>query len=148
MFMIIQKSFDADSLSQNFINKFPSSKVKLIDWPAKVCNNNPNNVDDRGDRSIKYATESSNNNYYNCAIIGDNKIKIISIMPWVGANKEQKLAFYQLLIIKKNRLMIPVFPWISVTEEQRLVCYGLMIVKTKIFVIPVVPWVGASKKNN
>ena len=53
------KAFDTNSSLQNVIDKFPSNKVTRIDWPAKVCNNNPNNVDDRGERSSQYAAEAS-----------------------------------------------------------------------------------------
>lgn len=37
---------------------FPDD-VTVIDWPAKVCNNNPNNVDSVGERSSQYAAEAS-----------------------------------------------------------------------------------------
>ena len=37
---------------------FPD-EVTVIDWPAKVCNNNPNNVDSVGERSSQYAAEAS-----------------------------------------------------------------------------------------
>lgn len=33
--------------------------VTRIDWPAKVCNNNKGNVDNKGERSSQYAAESS-----------------------------------------------------------------------------------------
>jgi len=33
--------------------------VTRIDWPAKVCNNNPGNGDNKGERSSQYAAESS-----------------------------------------------------------------------------------------
>jgi hypothetical protein len=33
--------------------------VTRIEWPSKVCNNNPNNVDSPGERSSQYAAESS-----------------------------------------------------------------------------------------
>ena len=39
-------------------NLFPND-VTYINWPAKVCNNNPNNVDSVGDRSSQYAAEAS-----------------------------------------------------------------------------------------
>ncbi|MGH3055329.1 MAG: glycosyltransferase family 92 protein, partial [Gaiellaceae bacterium] len=38
---------------------FSSSKVTHIDWPAAICNNNPNNVNNKGERSSQYAAESS-----------------------------------------------------------------------------------------
>ena len=37
---------------------FPDD-VTVIDWPAQVCNNNPNNVDSVGERSSQYAAEAS-----------------------------------------------------------------------------------------
>lgn len=37
---------------------FPGD-VTIIDWPAQVCNNNPNNVDSVGERSSQYAAEAS-----------------------------------------------------------------------------------------
>jgi hypothetical protein len=37
---------------------FPE-QVTRIEWPSKVCNNNPNNVDSPGERSSQYAAESS-----------------------------------------------------------------------------------------
>jgi hypothetical protein len=37
---------------------FPND-VTWINWPAQVCNNNPNNVDSCGERSSQYAAESS-----------------------------------------------------------------------------------------
>lgn len=37
---------------------FPDD-VTIIDWPAQVCNNNPNNVDSVGERSSQYAAEAS-----------------------------------------------------------------------------------------
>ena len=39
-------------------NMFPDD-VTYINWPARVCNNNPNNVDSVGDRSSQYAAEAS-----------------------------------------------------------------------------------------
>eukprot|EP00536_Pseudo-nitzschia_multiseries_P008352 jgi/Psemu1/197812/e_gw1.210.15.1 len=37
---------------------FPDD-VTIINWPAKICNNNPNNVDSPGERSSQYAAEAS-----------------------------------------------------------------------------------------
>lgn len=37
---------------------FPDD-VTVINWPARVCNNNPNNVDSVGERSSQYAAEAS-----------------------------------------------------------------------------------------
>ena len=37
---------------------FPG-RVTWIDWPSRVCNNNPENVDNKGERSSQYAAESS-----------------------------------------------------------------------------------------
>jgi hypothetical protein len=39
-------------------DRFPDD-VTIIDWPAQVCNNNPNNVDSVGERSSQYAAEAS-----------------------------------------------------------------------------------------
>ena len=34
-------------------------QVTRINWPAKVCNNNPGTGDNKGERSSQYAAESS-----------------------------------------------------------------------------------------
>ena len=44
---------DTDSL-KSVTDLFPG-RVTRIDWPSKVCNNRPNNVDDKGERSSQYA---------------------------------------------------------------------------------------------
>jgi hypothetical protein len=52
---------DGDS-SENSLHPiaelFPDD-ITVIDWPAQVCNNNPNNVDSVGERSSQYAAEAS-----------------------------------------------------------------------------------------
>ena len=43
-------------------DEFPSNKVTRINWPAKICNNNPSTthkVIDKGERSSQYAAEAS-----------------------------------------------------------------------------------------
>ena len=44
---------DTESLKE-IIDLFPG-RVTRIDWPSKVCNNNPNNRDNKGERSSQYA---------------------------------------------------------------------------------------------
>ena len=48
---------NASSL-QPIAEMFPEH-VTIVRWPAKVCNNNPNNVDSCGERSSQYAAEAS-----------------------------------------------------------------------------------------
>lgn len=43
---------------QPIADLFPE-QVTIVPWPAKVCNNNPNNVDSCGERSSQYAAEAS-----------------------------------------------------------------------------------------
>lgn len=49
---------DGGSSLQPIADIFPEI-VTLVEWPARVCNNNPNNVDSPGHRSSQYAAESS-----------------------------------------------------------------------------------------
>jgi hypothetical protein len=49
---------DTHPTLQPIADMFPND-VTLINWPAQVCNNNPNNVDSVGERSSQYAAESS-----------------------------------------------------------------------------------------
>jgi hypothetical protein len=51
-------AFSTDVSLQPITDMFPDL-VTRIAWPAKVCNNNPNNVDSPGERSSQYAAESS-----------------------------------------------------------------------------------------
>lgn len=51
-------AFSKDVSLQPITDLFPNL-VTRISWPAKVCNNNPNNVDSPGERSSQYAAESS-----------------------------------------------------------------------------------------
>lgn len=52
-------AFDNTTSLQSVISTFPSNKVTRINWPSKICNNNPGGKDDRGERSSQYAAESS-----------------------------------------------------------------------------------------
>jgi hypothetical protein len=47
-----------NSSLQPIADMFPEV-MTIVEWPAKVCNNNPNNVDSPGERSSQYAAESS-----------------------------------------------------------------------------------------
>lgn len=47
-----------DTSLQAVADLFPDS-VTIVEWPSKVCNNNPNNVDSPGERSSQYAAEAS-----------------------------------------------------------------------------------------
>jgi len=49
----------SNSSLKSVTDSFPSSKVTRVDWPSRVCNNKPNNVDDKGERSSQYAAEAS-----------------------------------------------------------------------------------------
>jgi len=51
-------AFGSDSSLKGIADLFPNL-VTYIPWPAKICNNNPNNVDSVGERSSQYAAESS-----------------------------------------------------------------------------------------
>lgn len=51
-------AFTQESSLQPIADLFPND-VTLIKWPAKVCNNNKNNVDSVGERSSQYAAEAS-----------------------------------------------------------------------------------------
>jgi Glycosyltransferase family 92 len=51
-------AFTTESSLQPIADLFPDD-VTLIKWPAKVCNNNKNNVDSVGERSSQYAAEAS-----------------------------------------------------------------------------------------
>jgi Glycosyltransferase family 92 len=51
-------AFTNQSSLQPFVDIFPGD-VTVINWPSRVCNNNPNNVDSVGERSSQYAAESS-----------------------------------------------------------------------------------------
>jgi hypothetical protein len=51
-------AFTNQSSLQPIADIFPAD-VTVIDWPSRVCNNNPNNVDSVGERSSQYAAESS-----------------------------------------------------------------------------------------
>ncbi len=51
-------AFSAESSLKPIVDLFPG-KITYIPWPAKICNNNPNNVDSVGERSSQYAAESS-----------------------------------------------------------------------------------------
>ncbi len=46
-------------LSLKFIADMFPDHITLINWPSKICNNNPNNVDSPGERSSQYAAEAS-----------------------------------------------------------------------------------------
>jgi len=46
-------------VSLKFIADMFPNDVTIINWPAKICNNNPNNVDSPGERSSQYAAEAS-----------------------------------------------------------------------------------------
>ncbi len=47
-------SFSPDSSLKPVTDLFPGY-VTRIDWPAKVCNNNRGNMDNKGERSSQYA---------------------------------------------------------------------------------------------
>jgi hypothetical protein len=49
---------DSESSLRPIADMFPD-RITLVEWPAKVCNNNPNNVDSPGERSSQYAAEAS-----------------------------------------------------------------------------------------
>lgn len=49
---------DSESSLQPIADMFPGI-ITLVEWPAQICNNNPNNVDSPGERSSQYAAESS-----------------------------------------------------------------------------------------
>jgi len=51
-------AFGTESSLKGIADLMPD-KVTYIPWPAKICNNNPNNVDSPGERSSQYAAESS-----------------------------------------------------------------------------------------
>ena len=52
-------AFGSDNVNlQSIADMFPDD-VTRIEWPSKVCNNNPNNVDSVGERSSQYAAEAS-----------------------------------------------------------------------------------------
>jgi hypothetical protein len=51
-------AFTNHSSLKPFEDIFPGD-VTVINWPSRVCNNNPNNVDSPGERSSQYAAESS-----------------------------------------------------------------------------------------
>lgn len=51
-------AFSSETSLQPITDLFPGF-VTRIDWPAKVCNNNKGNVDNKGERSSQYAAESS-----------------------------------------------------------------------------------------
>ena len=51
-------AFTNESSLQPFVDLFPG-EVTVINWPSRVCNNNPNNVDSPGERSSQYAAETS-----------------------------------------------------------------------------------------
>jgi hypothetical protein len=51
-------AFTTDTSLQPVADMFPND-VTVIKWPAKVCNNNKNNVDSVGERSSQYAAEAS-----------------------------------------------------------------------------------------
>ena len=51
-------AFTNHSSLKPFEEIFPGD-VTVINWPSRVCNNNPNNVDSPGERSSQYAAESS-----------------------------------------------------------------------------------------
>ncbi len=51
-------AFSSGTSLQPIADLFPDD-ITLIKWPAKVCNNNPNNVDSVGERSSQYAAEAS-----------------------------------------------------------------------------------------
>ena len=44
---------------EHITSQFPKDKVTRINWPCKICNNRPLNMDDKGERSSQYAAESS-----------------------------------------------------------------------------------------
>jgi len=46
-------------INLRFIADIFPEHVTLINWPAKICNNNQNNVDSPGERSSQYAAEAS-----------------------------------------------------------------------------------------
>jgi hypothetical protein len=78
-------SFSTTSSLQPIADLFPDH-VTLIRWPARVCNNNPNNVDSIGERSSQYAAESS------CRLrFGPHTDWIIQMD--IGASVEHVLAF-------------------------------------------------------
>ena len=52
-------AFDNTTSLESVTSSFPESQVTRINWPARVCNNNPPGKDDRGERSSQYAAESS-----------------------------------------------------------------------------------------
>lgn len=49
----------SQDMSLKFIADMFPDDVTYINWPAKICNNNPNNVDSPGERSSQYAAEAS-----------------------------------------------------------------------------------------
>lgn len=49
----------SNETSLKVITDLYPQKVTRVVWPAKICNNNPNNVDSVGERSSQYAAESS-----------------------------------------------------------------------------------------
>lgn len=49
---------DETNSLQSVAELFPDD-VTVIKWPCQVCNNNPNNVDNVGERSSQYAAEAS-----------------------------------------------------------------------------------------
>lgn len=51
-------AFSSGTSLQPIADLFPDD-ITVIKWPAKVCNNNPNNVDSVGERSSQYAAEAS-----------------------------------------------------------------------------------------
>jgi hypothetical protein len=51
-------AFTTESSLQPIADLFPND-VTVIKWPAKICNNNKNNVDSVGERSSQYAAEAS-----------------------------------------------------------------------------------------
>jgi hypothetical protein len=65
-------AFELDTSLQPIADMFPD-RVTIIPWPARVCNNNPNNVDSCGERSSQYAAESS------C------RLRFGPYMDWLGA---------------------------------------------------------------
>ena len=48
----------SDENLKDVADEFPGY-VTRIDWPSKICNNNPGNVNNKGERSSQYAAESS-----------------------------------------------------------------------------------------
>lgn len=57
---ISSSSHDSNTPSLKPVTDMIGSELTTyINWPAQVCNNNPNNVDSPGERSSQYAAESS-----------------------------------------------------------------------------------------